>query len=447
MIHSHPTAQIKEHSMCIEKNGTIHVVWNERYTSTYGQIYYSNSMDGGVNWSIPYNVSQSDTSSLGDPAIASDNNGKLYVAYDWNASGYPILMLQTYDGSSWSEPVRLDSNTFYFKSKLIVDNDDRVYHFWNLFAVPYYRYIDLTDSVWTQKDSSISDMYVSNIIVGDNNNLHVTGSKDESYDLPLYTAYASYNKDESLWSEISVIDSTGTLTGSVGEKICLSNDNYLHIVSKEQENLNTFRTFYQFKHLNDSIWSEPEMVSDMTFPSIFGITTDSQDKVHIFQQYLGTGGDIDESVKYDSTWAMDSYSFGEVSVGEPVLIKSNDVLQICFNDFDFEGSDYLYFNKGIYVGIEGDYHSTINNYKLEQNYPNPFNNQTVIKYLLKQVSEIEINIYNTKGQFVQNLINEKQGKGTHSILFDAGKLNSGIYYYQLKVDGIVKETRKMLYLR
>ncbi|MDA3885884.1 MAG: FG-GAP-like repeat-containing protein [Candidatus Delongbacteria bacterium] len=89
----------------------------------------------------------------------------------------------------------------------------------------------------------------------------------------------------------------------------------------------------------------------------------------------------------------------------------------------------------------------IENFELEQNYPNPFNNQTSIDYGLNKISEVEINIFNTKGEFVKSLVNEKQGKGKYTALFNANKLNSGVYYYRLKIDGFVKETKRMLYLR
>ncbi|MDA3886538.1 MAG: T9SS type A sorting domain-containing protein [Candidatus Delongbacteria bacterium] len=102
---------------------------------------------------------------------------------------------------------------------------------------------------------------------------------------------------------------------------------------------------------------------------------------------------------------------------------------------------------GNYTGIMHNGELIIENYELEQNYPNPFNNQTSIEYAIQDISEVELSIYNSNGQLIQNLINEKQSKGKHQVFFKADNLNSGIYYYRLKVDGIVKETRKMLYLR
>ena len=450
MIHSHPTAYIQENNMCIDKNGTLHVVWNEIYEHNLSQIMYSYSEDDGESWSIPYNVSQSDTSRLNYPAISSDNNGKLYVAYAWNALGYPILMLKTYDGSTWSEPVRVDSNTYHIRNKFIVDSDSRVYHFWELLGVPYYRYIDLIDTAWSSIDSSITEFHFEDIIVDDNNNLHGTGYKYELPDDPIYTSYTSYNKLLDTWSNIEITDSIGTLTSSKGQRICISDDGYIHMATMEEEGNYFWKTFYQYKHINDSIWSVPEMVSDFNSAvyTVNDIISDPQANVHIFQGYVETPENIDECIRYDdSTWIMDSYSLGEYGNGSLKIIDSNGLLKMSYRGHDTDGAYYMFFIKGMYVGIDNSDELLVMSYELEQNYPNPFNNQTNISYAIKDISEIKINVYNSNGQFVQELVNEKQGKGKHKITFEANKLNSGIYYYQLKIDGVVQRTKKMLYLR
>ena len=102
---------------------------------------------------------------------------------------------------------------------------------------------------------------------------------------------------------------------------------------------------------------------------------------------------------------------------------------------------------GNYTGIENDEGLLIDDYKLCQNFPNPFNNQTNIEYAIENISEVEITVYNSNGQLIQNLVNEKQGKGQYSIQYKADNLNSGVYYYRLKINGITKETKKMLYLK
>ncbi|MFC1725795.1 FISUMP domain-containing protein [candidate division KSB1 bacterium] len=86
------------------------------------------------------------------------------------------------------------------------------------------------------------------------------------------------------------------------------------------------------------------------------------------------------------------------------------------------------------------------NFKLSQNYPNPFNPSTTIKYKLPKVSDIEIIIYNIKGQFVKTLVNRRQVAGNYEIKFDASSLSSGIYFCNVK-SGKQSKTIKMLYMK
>ena len=70
---------------------------------------------------------------------------------------------------------------------------------------------------------------------------------------------------------------------------------------------------------------------------------------------------------------------------------------------------------------------------LEQNYPNPFNPQTTISFYLPRTSRVDLNVYNVSGQKVANLVNSVQSRGSHSVIFDASKLPSGIYYCEMQV--------------
>lgn len=80
--------------------------------------------------------------------------------------------------------------------------------------------------------------------------------------------------------------------------------------------------------------------------------------------------------------------------------------------------------------------------KLEQNYPNPFflqNNRsnTAINFKLSTAVEVVLNIYNSRGQKVKTLINQKMPAGEHKLFWN-GKdeqnktLGSGIYFYNLQ---------------
>ncbi len=60
----------------------------------------------------------------------------------------------------------------------------------------------------------------------------------------------------------------------------------------------------------------------------------------------------------------------------------------------------------------------ITDYKLFQNYPNPFNAQTDIKFQLPVNAEVELNIFNIRGQLVRELVQEEIGTGSHFIKWD-----------------------------
>ena len=88
------------------------------------------------------------------------------------------------------------------------------------------------------------------------------------------------------------------------------------------------------------------------------------------------------------------------------------------------------------------------------NFPNPFNPTTTISYQLPENSEVELAIYNLKGQKVKQLVSNSAGQlsaGQHSVVWngkdDNGKsVSSGIYFYKLKT-GNYEQTRKMILIK
>jgi len=92
------------------------------------------------------------------------------------------------------------------------------------------------------------------------------------------------------------------------------------------------------------------------------------------------------------------------------------------------------------------------NYSLQQNYPNPFNPSTVIPFTLPASKKVRVDVYNTLGQRVCTLGNRLYGAGKHQVTWNGtdsrGQLQpSGVYFYQLVVEGKVMATRKMVLMR
>ncbi|HEY3249617.1 MAG TPA: choice-of-anchor J domain-containing protein [Ignavibacteria bacterium] len=83
-------------------------------------------------------------------------------------------------------------------------------------------------------------------------------------------------------------------------------------------------------------------------------------------------------------------------------------------------------------------------FDLKQNYPNPFNPSTVISFDLAKDEFVNLTVYNSIGQEVAVLVNEKREAGPHSVSFDATNLPSGVYLYRLKAGDYTKSMKMSL---
>lgn len=84
--------------------------------------------------------------------------------------------------------------------------------------------------------------------------------------------------------------------------------------------------------------------------------------------------------------------------------------------------------------------------ELGQNYPNPFNPTTNIEFALPQNSEVKITLYNISGQKVATIVDQAMSAGSHTVSFDASRLSSGIYIYQMQTANEVM-TKKMTLIK
>ena len=175
-----------------------------------------------------------------------------------------------------------------------------------------------------------------------------------------------------------------------------------------------------------------------------------------------------------SPYEVDIFLFygGNTIPNQPdIIIPVNDnysgVVQCGCNLGDFNGDG----NKDIFIhnGNTGDPTSNATIYTMEisqssdeeitscssfllKNYPNPFNPETNISFQLEKESEIELNIYNIKGQKVKTITKDVFEKGFHELIWNgndsSGKeVSSGVYLYKLNVNDKSKAVKKCLLLK
>ena len=91
-------------------------------------------------------------------------------------------------------------------------------------------------------------------------------------------------------------------------------------------------------------------------------------------------------------------------------------------------------------------------YGLQQNYPNPFNPTTTIKFAMDADVQVQLTVYNIKGQVVKNLFDDEVTKDRYIIVIWNGtnnrnkKVANGIYFYRLKSEREI-QIHKMILLK
>lgn len=86
-------------------------------------------------------------------------------------------------------------------------------------------------------------------------------------------------------------------------------------------------------------------------------------------------------------------------------------------------------------------------YKLFQNFPNPFNPLTTIRYEMKKLWKVKIQIYDTRGELIKTLVNEEKPQGVYKIKFDASNLPSGIYFIKMTSGEGFEDSKKMVVIK
>ena len=104
---------------------------------------------------------------------------------------------------------------------------------------------------------------------------------------------------------------------------------------------------------------------------------------------------------------------------------------------------FVFSNDAVNIESELD---EISSYLLKQNYPNPFNPSTQIHYALPEATHLTLEVFNSVGQKVMELVNGQKSAGWHSATFDASGLLSGVYLYKLTAPSFT-ETKKMLLIK
>jgi len=115
------------------------------------------------------------------------------------------------------------------------------------------------------------------------------------------------------------------------------------------------------------------------------------------------------------------------------------------------GIDEIIITGAPLTSVEGDEEASLpQDFVLTRPYPNPFNAWTTISYRVPE-AEVQIDIYNVRGQLVRTLAQGQVPAGSHTQTWDGrdtrgDEVESGLYFCRLR-SGHISLTRKLVLLR
>ncbi|MCK9281250.1 MAG: T9SS type A sorting domain-containing protein [Melioribacteraceae bacterium] len=156
-------------------------------------------------------------------------------------------------------------------------------------------------------------------------------------------------------------------------------------------------------------------------------------------------------VRSEETHTVNGTTTTSISYG--FITKTGEQVTVSFKEGVIANSGIVDVNnvsysegRGSATGIEEDFATMPNDFKLYQNYPNPFNPTTNITYALPKSGNVQLKVYDILGNEVADLVNGTKDAGFHTVNFNASNLASGMYIYSLRSEGI-NINQKMLLMK
>lgn len=409
---------------------------NENANPDFVIIKYSS--EGNEQWVRRFNGTGSDDVYPTSMVIDSSDNiyitGKLspfIVTLKYDADGNLIWNAfedaPFFSNLSWDLTTNKEGNTYIAGSK----NN-------NLMII---KYSTDGNKLWERYYDGPYQRYDEAIAIGidDSGYIYAGGNVYNNLGITDFVIVKFNQKGDLIWAQLfngsaNYIDIVNTI------KVTKNGTCYLSGYSTESSTGYDFRVI---KYNSNGIeqWKKNYNRSSNDFPH--DLALDENENIFI----TGETNEDCTTIKYDSSgqlqWSTHyNYSGEYYDDGRAILTDYNgSVIVVGTSNRDIITLKYSKLT-GLITGDE----EIPENFSLSQNYPNPFNPTTTIEFSLSLSSFVTLKVFDVMGKEVEVLIAETKPSGVYRIKFNSDNLNSGIYYYQLKVNNN-SETKKMVLLK
>ena len=198
----------KSPDMVVDSTDALHVVYADGRTTTDDfDIFYTKSTDHGTSWSSEVRVDHGGTALQGEPSIAVDDEGNIYVAWEDNRDGNTTV----YFNKNFGSDLRVSTvhKGYQLQPDLAVDtkgvvhimwrdnrsakNDWRIYHAILPQGATNFQNESLVSSVLSGEAQ-----YFPTVEAGDNGRVWTAWSDDRAFEFNIYVSYCDNGIN---WSE------------------------------------------------------------------------------------------------------------------------------------------------------------------------------------------------------------------------------------------------------
>jgi len=131
-----------------------------------------------------------------------------------------------------------------------------------------------------------------------------------------------------------------------------------------------------------------------------------------------------------------------------IMTAGQGSMNIAINDIlEIDPKQWILMDNPVITNITDGEVLQVTDYQLQQNYPNPFNPTTTIKYALPDAAHVRMELFTITGKKIKVLVDENKHAGYHTLLFNAGDLSSGIYFYKITTNKGYAASKKFILLK
>ena len=431
--------------MAIDHANKIHVVWDQKITSSHWLIMYTCSEDDGLTWSEPLDLLRNTDLWMLQPHIACDSKNNLYVTYTHNGLEWPpegrLIKMLTYDGQTWSEPFIVSKEmpgSHY--NKVVVDFKDNVYVFWGYYSsAMYYRFRN--NGNWSEIycpycDSADIFAFTDGHALS-YNLIHWVGTSMSFAYYGERSQYYEYSTSSNQWTNPEIISSD---TIVVDIDLALNNAETPVSAYRKKSTISVGVTSDSTMHTKKEgyFWSSPDLVSGTDKRQIGQqIAIDQNNDEHVVEiEYYNSSPSEGKLIHYSKSgkdWICSAIDSAIHMINYPKMIFSSSNLYVFYYKEEEVNNKGIWFSK----------YDIITNIKEEAKqtpelkiYPNPGSGIISIQFENSSRQLVDLSVYDFNGKLVSVLAHRMLPPGMQRFVWYANsttgqKVKPGTYLVKL----------------